>query len=149
MIKQDKPDYKYNNIIIAKLIGQVQKKGKKTTAQKVVYECMDYIKEKTKKDPIDIFDEAIRNIAPTLEVKAKRVGGTNYQVPMPVMGDRRLTLALRWILAASRSKSGKKMAIILGNEIIDASNKMGAAVKKREDVQKMAEANKAFAHFAR
>ena len=142
-----KPDPKYNNVTINRLIGQLLKKGNKSKAQKIVYDCMDIIKEKTKKDPLDTFDEALRNVAPSLEVKAKRVGGANYQVPVPVMGDRRITLAIRWILAAARSKKGKTMAEKLAKELLDASKKMGAAVKKREDVHKMAEANKAFAHY--
>ncbi|MBD3300240.1 MAG: 30S ribosomal protein S7 [Candidatus Moranbacteria bacterium] len=149
MSKNDKGDLKYNNVSVERLIGQVLKQGKKSKAQEIVYECFDIIKQKTKKDPIDVFDDAVRNVAPTLEVKAKRIGGANYQVPVPVMGNRRLTLALRWILAASRGKKGKKMAVKLASEIIDASNKLGMAVKKKEDVHKMAEANKAFAHFAR
>ena len=146
---KDNGDPRYHNFSVNRLISQVLKKGKKFTAQKIVYDCFDIIKEKTKKDPIDVYDEAVRNVAPTLEVKAKRIGGANYQVPVPVMGDRRLTLALRWLLIAARAKKGKSMAERLASEIIDASNKLGSAVKKREDVHKMAEANKAFAHFAR
>ena len=142
------PDSKYNSILVGRLIGQVLKEGKKSKAQKIMYKCFDVIKEKTKQDPLDVLDEAIRNVAPSLEVKAKRVGGANYQVPVPVMGERRNTLAIRWILKAARSKKGKASALALAQEIIDASNRQGLAVKKREDIHKMAEANKAFAHFA-
>lgn len=142
------PDSKYNSILVGRLIGQILKEGKKSKAQKIMYRCFDIIKEKTKQDPLDVLDEAMRNVAPSLEVKAKRVGGANYQVPVPVMGERRNTLAIRWILKAARSKKGKASALALAQEIMDASNRQGLAVKKREDIHKMAEANKAFAHFA-
>ena len=142
------PDPKFDNILIGRFIGQILKEGKKSTAQKIVYDSFEMISVKTKRDPLDIFDEAIRNVAPFLEVKAKRVGGANYQVPMPVMGERRITLAIRWILAATRSKKGKSMSQALAMEIIDASKGQGGAIKKREDIHRMAEANKAFAHFA-
>ncbi|MBD3238291.1 MAG: 30S ribosomal protein S7 [Candidatus Moranbacteria bacterium] len=149
MTKQDQLDPKYNNLLVAKFINQINKRGKKSKAQTIVYDCLEFLKQKTKKEPLDIFEEGIRNVAPSLEVKAKRVGGANYQVPVPVIGDRRLTLALRWIIKAAKSKKGKKMADALALEILDASKKQGSAIKTRENIHKMAEANKAFAHFAR
>ena len=142
------PDPKFQRIDIAKLINKVMTRGKKTTAQKVVYEAFDYISEKTKQDPITIYDAAIRNVSPSLEVKGKRIGGANYQVPIVVTGERKLILAYRWILEAARSRKGSAMYKRLGDELISASNGEGTAMKKREDVQKMAESNKAFAHFA-
>ncbi|MBD3244436.1 MAG: 30S ribosomal protein S7 [Candidatus Moranbacteria bacterium] len=149
MTNKETPDPKYNNISVSKFTGQILKKGKKFKAQKIVYQCFEIIKEKTRKDPIDIFDEAVRNVAPSLEVKAKRVGGANYQVPVPVIGERRLTLAFRWIIQGAKSKKGKNMASALALEIIDAAKKQGSAIRTRDNIHKMAEANKAFAHFAR
>lgn len=143
------PDPKYGNEEVAKLINYVMHDGKKTTAQRVVYEAFDVIKQKTKQEPTVIFDLALKNVMPSLEVKSKRVGGANYQVPMSVRGERRLILALRWILVATRAKKGRRMALKLADELIAASNSEGDAVKKRLDVQRMAEANRAFAHFAR
>ncbi len=142
------PDPKFQRIDIAKLINKVMTRGKKTTAQKVVYEAFEYISEKTKQDPIGIYDAAIRNVSPSLEVKGKRIGGANYQVPIVVTGERKLILAYRWILEAARSRKGSAMYKRLGDELISASTGEGTAMKKREDVQKMAESNKAFAHFA-
>ncbi len=123
-------------------------RGKKTVAQKIVYAALDIVQEKTGKAPAEGFDLAIRNVAPTVEVKAKRVGGSNYQVPMEVRGDRRQGLAFRWILAAARSKKGRPMAERLAAELVAAMNNEGDAVKKKLDVHRMAEANRAFAHFA-
>ena len=123
-------------------------RGKKSVAEKIVYESFDIIHEKTKKGGLNILEQAIKNVAPLVELKSKRVGGANYQVPIPVSGERRTTLAIRWIKAAIESKKGKKMAEKMADELIDASNKTGAAMKKREDVHRMADANKAFAHFA-
>lgn len=143
------PDPKFGNVQIAKLINYVMLDGKKTTAQTIVYDAFEIISEKTKQDPITVFEAALNNVMPNLEVKSKRVGGANYQIPMPVRGDRRLALAYRWILAASRAKKGASMAQHLAGELIEAAEGAGAAVKKKEDVQRMAEANKAFAHFAR
>lgn len=144
----DLTDPGVNNVLVERLVNQILRKGKKSKAQRVVEDCFSVIKNKSKKEPLDVFDEAVRNVAPSLEVKAKRVGGANYQVPMPVMGERRITLALRWITDAARSKKGKSMAEGLAMEIMDAANRQGAAIKKREDIHRMAEANKAFAHFA-
>jgi small subunit ribosomal protein S7 len=142
------PDPKFQRVDIAKLINYVMSDGKKTTAQKIVYNAFEYISEKTKQDPISIYDTAIRNVAPNLEVKGKRIGGANYQVPIVVTGDRKLTLAYRWLLEAARARKGAAMSKRFGDELIAASNNEGAAMKKREDVQRMAESNKAFAHFA-
>lgn len=142
------PDSKFQRIDIAKLINYVMSDGKKTTAQRIVYDAFEYISKKTKLDPLEVYDTAIRNVSPSLEVKGKRIGGANYQVPIVVTGERKTTLAYRWILDAARSKKGAAMFKRLGDELIAASNSDGAAMKKREDVQRMAESNKAFAHFA-
>lgn len=144
-----KPDPKFNSINIAKLINQIMLNGKKSTAQRVVYDCFEIIKEKTKKDPLVIFDEAIKNVSPDVEVKSRRIGGGNYQIPVPVTGNRRSTLAYRWLLTAARAKKGSPMANRLAEELIAAAEKEGAAMKKKQDTYKMAEANRAFAHFAR
>lgn len=143
------PDNKFNNLSIAKFINYIMKNGKKTTASRVVYGAFDIIKEKTEKNPIEIFDKALKNTMPYLEVKSKRVGGANYQVPREVRGERRLALSLRWIIAAAQSRKGMPMKQKLAIELLDAASGQGVAVKKRQDVQKMAEANRAFAHFAR
>ncbi len=143
------PDTKYGNVVLAKLINHVMKDGKKTVAERVVYDAMKMISDKTKQDPIGVFQQAMENVMPNLEVKSKRVGGANYQIPMPVRGERRVALAFRWILGAARGKKGSPMAQRLAGELMDAAEGTGNAVKKKEDVQKMAEANRAFAHFAR
>ncbi|MFA6322396.1 MAG: 30S ribosomal protein S7 [Candidatus Buchananbacteria bacterium] len=144
-----KPDIKYHSINIAKFINQIMRKGKKSTAQRVVYDCFALIAEKTKKDPLEIFDGALKNVGPDVEVKSRRIGGGNYQIPIAVSGDRRLALAFRWIIGASRTRKGAPMGQKLADELIAAYNKEGAAIKKRMDTYKMAEANRAFAHFAR
>ncbi len=143
------PDFKYGNVLVAKLINYVMKDGKKSTAERVVYDCFAIVATETKEDPMVVFDNALKNITPTVEVKSKRVGGANYQVPMPVRGDRRYALAYRWLLDAARSKKGKPMAEKLAEEIMLAAKNEGDSVKKRADVQRMADANRAFAHFAR
>lgn len=143
------PDPKFSNTTVAKLINYVMQDGKKTIAQNVVYGAFEIISEKTKQDPLQVFDTAMQTVMPNLEVKSKRVGGANYQIPMPVRGDRRVTLAFRWLLIAARARKGIPMAGKLAQEIMDAAEGNGAAVKKKEDVQRMAEANRAFAHFAR
>ena len=122
--------------------------GKRSIAEKVIYDSFDVIHERTKKGGLNVFEQAIKNVSPLLELKSKRVGGANYQVPIQVSGERRQTLAIRWILIACRAKKGKRMAEKLADELIDASNKIGSAMKKRDDTHRMAEANKAFAHFA-
>ena len=141
-------DPKFQRLDIAKLINKIMERGKKTTAQKVVYGSFEYISEKTKQDPIETYDAAMRNISPNLEVKGKRIGGANYQVPIVVVGDRKMTLAHRWLLEAARARKGIAMSAKLGEELIAAAKGEGAAMKKREDVQRMAESNRAFAHFA-
>jgi len=142
------PDSKYNNPIVAKLINYIMWDGKKSVARKVIYDAFDIIIKKTKKEPLEIFDEAIKNTSPLLEVKSRRIGGANYQVPKQVRGDRRLTLSLRWMILAARAGKGKPMAEKLAEEIIQASQNTGAAVKKKEDAHRMAQANRAFAHFS-
>ena len=141
------PDPVYNSVLVTKLINGVMLDGKKGVAQKVVYDAFDIIKEKSGKEPLDAFTEAMNNVMPALEVKARRVGGANYQVPMEVRPARRQTLGLRWLTAYARARSERTMAERLAGEIMDAANNTGAAVKKREEVHKAAEANKAFAHF--
>ncbi|MFZ2804600.1 MAG: 30S ribosomal protein S7 [Patescibacteria group bacterium] len=143
------PDPKYQSPVVAKLVNYVMYGGKKSTAQKIVYGAFDIIEAKTKQPAIDIFTTAYNNISPLLEVKSKRVGGANYQIPMQVRAERRTQLAFRWLLLAARSKKGKPMAEKLATEIMAAAENTGDAVKKKQDVQRMAEANRAFAHFAR
>jgi len=142
-------DPKFASPVVGKLINQVMKDGKKQTAQNIVYEALDLIEEKAKKPAMEVFDEAMKNVSPTLEVKSKRVGGANYQVPLQVRAERRIQLAFRWMLTAARSRKGKPMAQKLAQEILDAAQNQGDAVKKKMDVQRMAEANRAFAHFAK
>ena len=141
------PDAIYNSKLVTKLINAVMKDGKKGTAEGIIYDAFDQIKETTGKDPLEVFNAAMENIMPLLEVKSRRVGGSNYQVPIEVRPDRRQTLGLRWLVQYSRVRNGRGMANKLANEIMDAANGTGAAVKKREDTHKMAEANKAFAHY--
>ena len=141
------PDPVYNSKLVTKLINSIMLDGKKGVAQKIVYDAFDIIKEKTGKDPAEAFEAAMENVMPVLEVKSRRVGGSNYQVPMDVRPERRQTLGLRWITAYARSRGEKTMKDRLAAEIMDAMNGTGSAVKKRDDVHKMAEANKAFAHF--
>jgi small subunit ribosomal protein S7 len=141
------PDPIYNSKIVTCLINNMMFDGKKGVAQKLVYGAFDIIKEKTAKDPLDVFEQALNNIMPVLEVKARRIGGATYQVPMEVRPERRQTLGLRWLRTYSRNRGEKTMRERLANEILDAVNNTGSAVKKREDTHKMAEANKAFAHY--
>ena len=141
------PDPMYNSVLVTKLINGVMLDGKKGVAQKVVYDAFEIIKDKTGKEPLDAFTEAMNNIMPSLEVKARRVGGATYQVPIEVKADRRQALALRWLTMFSRKRGEKTMKERLAGEIMDACNNTGSAVKKREDMHKNAEANKAFAHF--
>ena len=142
------PDAKFNSVSIAKLINYIMKGGKKTTAQGIVYDCFDIIAEKTKQDPLSVYEHAIKNISPQLEIKSRRVGGANYQIPIEVRGERKYTLACRWLLIAARAHKGKRMAVKLADEILSATKNEGAAIKKKEDTVRMAEANRAFAHFA-
>ena len=141
------PDPMYNSVLVTKLVNSIMLDGKKGVAQKVVYGAFDIIKEKTEKEPLEVFIQAMENSMPSLEVKARRVGGVTYQVPMEVRPARRQTLGLRWLTNYSRARSERTMAERLAGEIMDAANNTGAAVKKREDTHKMAESNKAFAHF--
>ena len=141
------PDPVYNSVLVTKLINSIMLDGKKGVAQKVVYDAFDIIKNKTGKDPLEAFTEAMNNIMPSLEVKARRVGGATYQVPIEVRPDRRQTLGLRWMTAYSRTRSERTMKERLAGEILDAVNGNGGAAKKRDDTHKMAEANKAFAHY--
>lgn len=141
------PDPFYGNKMVTKLINKVMLDGKKGVSQRIVYGAFDIIREKTNEEPLDVFEKAMNNIMPVLEVKARRVGGANYQVPIEVRPDRRETLGIRWLVKYSRDRGEKTMVQRLAAEIIDASNSTGAAVKKKEDTHKMAEANKAFAHY--
>jgi len=142
-------DAKYNDTNIAKFINYVMECGKKSTAEKIVYDAFEILKEKTKQDPRHIFNKAIKKVSPLVEVRGKRVGGANYQVPFQVRGERRYFLACNWLITAAHDRKGHSMAEKLSTEILDASNGEGNAAKKREAVHKMAEANKAFAHFSR
>ena len=141
------PDPKYGSLVLAKFINFVMYDGLKATSEKIIYKALDKIKEKTKDDPIKIFNSAISNIRPNLEVRSRRVGGATYQVPVEVKTKRSQTLALRWLLEATRKRKNKSMSDKLLNELIDASQNKGSAIKKREDTHKMAESNKAFAHY--
>ena len=141
------PDPVYGNVVVAKLINNIMLDGKKGVAQRIVYDAFNMIEEQTGNDPVEVFEKAMNNIMPVLEVKARRVGGANYQVPVEVRPDRRQTLGLRWLTKYSRERSERTMSERLAKEIMDAANETGAAVKKKEDTHKMAEANKAFAHF--
>lgn len=144
-----KPDEKYNNVNVAKFINYIMQRGKKSVAQGIVYGSFDLVKEKTKKEPVEVFTQALKNVAPLLEVRSKRVGGSNYQIPIPVKGDRKLMLSYRWIIEAAKAKKGAAMHKKLAEELVAAYNREGTAVKKRETIHKMAESNRAFAHFRR
>jgi len=142
------PDPIYNSRLLTKLVNQIMLDGKKGTAEQICYNAFDIVKEKTGKNPLEVFETAMKNIMPVLEVKARRVGGANYQVPIEVRTDRKQTLGLRWLITYSRKRGGEKtMEEKLAGEIMDAANNAGGSVKKREDTHKMAEANKAFAHY--
>ena len=141
------PEAKYQSLVLSKFINFIMYDGKKNVAEKIVYKALDQIKSKTKDDPINVFNEAINNIRPNLEVRSRRVGGATYQVPVEVKTKRSQTLALRWLLEATRKRKNKSMSEKLFNELMDASQRKGSAIKKREDTHKMAESNKAFAHY--
>lgn len=145
--RETQPDPVYGSPVVSKLINQVMLDGKKSIAERICYDAMNIIQGKTGNDPMEVFEKAMKNVMPTLEVKARRVGGANYQVPIEVRPDRRQTLAIRWIVSYARQRSGKTFAERLAAELMDAANSVGGAVKKREDTHKMAEANKAFAHY--
>lgn len=142
------PDPKFNSERIAKFINYIMRRGKKTVAQKILYQAFDIIKNRTKQDPLNVFEKAIKNASPSVEVKPRRIGGANYQIPFPVSEDRKFTLASRWIIEAARAKKGKPTKEKLAEELLAASQNQGDAIKKKEDVHRMAEANRAFAHFA-
>lgn len=146
--KEWKLDSRYSNPLIGHFVGMIMWDGKRNTAETIIYRAFDVIHERTKKGGLNVFEQAIKNVSPLLELKSRRVGGANYQVPVPVTGDRRQVLAMRWIRDVCRKKKGKPMAERLADELLDAANRTGLAMKKREDVHRMAEANKAFAHFA-
>ncbi|KKB26947.1 SSU ribosomal protein S7p (S5e) [Mycoplasmopsis meleagridis] len=137
----------FNSVLVTKLINTIMLDGKKSIAQEILYKAFDIVKEKTQKDPMEVFLLAVENITPQLEVRTRRIGGTNYQVPTEVSARRKQTLSLRWLVQYARLRNEKTMDVRLANEIIDASNKTGGAIKKREDTHKMVEANRAFAHF--
>ena len=141
------PDPKFGNVTLAKFMNHLMVSGKKSVAEKIVYGALELVEERTKRDPLEVFDEALENIAPHVEVKSRRVGGATYQVPVEVRPSRRLALAMRWLVEFSRNRSEKSMAQRLAGELADAAENRGNAVKKREDVHRMAEANKAFSHF--
>jgi small subunit ribosomal protein S7 len=141
------PDIRYNSVNVQTMIQHIMKRGKKSLAVGLMYDAMDLIKERTEKNPLEIFDTALRNVSPAMEVRPRRVGGATYQVPMEVSAERRTTLAIRWILAAARDRSGKSFPDKLASELIDATNETGAAIRKRDEAHKMAEANRAFSHY--
>jgi len=141
------PDIRYNSELMSRFIHKVMRDGKKSLATRIMYQAMDIIEERTKRPGIEVFDEAIRNTSPVLEVKPRRVGGSTYQIPIEVPPGRQVSLSIRWILAAARQRPGRSMAEKLAAELIDAAGNTGAAIKKREDTHRMAEANRAFAHY--
>lgn len=143
------PDIKYNNVLVTKLINKVMRDGKKRLAEQLVYGAFETMEAKVKQPALEVFETAIKNVSPQVQVKARRIGGATYQVPMEVRGDRKIHLAMTWILTAARGKSGKSFDQLLADELMNAFNNTGDAVKKKEDTHRMAEANKAFAHFAR
>ena len=145
--RQVSPDVRYNSTLVQGMINRLMQKGKTSTATRIVYDAFEIIEAKTNRNPVEIYEEAVNNTSPLLEVKPRRVGGATYQVPVEVQSGRRLALALRWILAATHDRSGKTMAEKLAGELMDAANNTGAAIKKKEDTHRMAEANRAFAHY--
>lgn len=145
--RQVEPDLKYGNIHVSMFVNRLMHDGKKSTAQRVLYDSFDLIEERAKKPAIEVFEQAIQNVTPQIEVKPRRVGGSTYQVPTPVDSRRQLSLAMRWLLMAARSRGGRSMSEKLANELMDAATNQGAAVKRRDDTHRMAEANRAFSHF--
>jgi small subunit ribosomal protein S7 len=147
-VKREIPgDVKYNSPLVQSFINHLMKKGKKSTAAGILYETFDVVASRAKRDPLEVFEQAIKNASPILEVKPRRVGGATYQVPVEVLPERRLALSMRWILTAARARPGKSMVEKLSGEILDAANNTGAAIKRREETHRMAEANRAFAHY--
>ena len=149
VVREPKLDPKYNSVLLSRFIGKLMLDGKRSTAEKIVYGAFDEIKEKTKQEPLEVFETAIKNVSPAVEVRARRVGGSTYQIPVEVKPRRKTQLAIRWIVETARGKSGAPMSKRLAQELMDAAKQEGAAFKKKEDVHKMAEANRAFAHYAR
>jgi len=141
------PDTRFNSVNVQTMVQHVLKKGKKSTAVRLIYSAMDLIKERTEKNPMDVFDGALKNVGPAMEVRPRRVGGATYQVPMEVSSERRTTLAIRWILSAARERAGKSFSDKLASELVDAFNDTGSAIRKRDETHKMAEANRAFSHY--
>ena len=141
------PDARFHNEVVQLFINRMMHRGKKSTATRIMYGSLDLVADRAKRDAIEVFDQALKNVAPQIEVKPRRVGGATYQVPVEVEPDRRMSLAMRWILAAARARAGKSMAEKLAGELLDAANNTGAAIKKKEETHKMAEANRAFAHY--
>ena len=145
--RETPPDARYNNVTTARLINKIMMCGKKSTAERIVYAALNIIEQQEAKDPVSVLEQAVRNATPLLEVKPRRVGGATYQVPVEVRPDRSFSLALRWLVTATRARTGKSMAEKLAAELSDASKRQGAAIKKRDDTHRMAEANRAFAHY--
>jgi small subunit ribosomal protein S7 len=145
--REVEPDLRYNNLRVSMFVNRLMRDGKKSTAQSVLYDSFDIIEKKLSRKPLEVFEQALYNVSPQVEVKPRRVGGSTYQVPMEVPSNRRLTLAMRWILTAARKRSGRSMSDKLAAELMDAFNGQGAAVKRKDDAHRMAEANRAFAHF--
>ncbi len=141
------PDIKYNSVLVSQFINKLMQQGKKSTAQRIFYDALDLIEERAKRPGLDVFEQAVKNATPILEVKPRRVGGATYQVPVEVRVERRLSLAIRWLVASTRNRSGRSMAEKLASELMDAASNTGTTVKKREDTHRMAEANRAFAHY--
>jgi len=145
--RETTPDSKYNNVLVAKFINKLMKEGKRSLVARILYDSLDIIEDKMKKNPVEVFEQAINNAAPVLEVKPRRVGGATYQIPMEVPSERRISLAIRWLVQSARNRPGKSMAEKLAGELMDAAQGTGATIKKKDDTHKMAEANKAFAHY--
>jgi small subunit ribosomal protein S7 len=141
------PDIKYNSVLVSHFVNKLMYKGKKSTAQRIFYDALDIIEDRAKRPGLEVFEQAVKNATPILEVKPRRVGGATYQVPVEVRPDRRMSLAIRWLVQSSRNRSGRSMAEKLAGELMDAASNTGATIKKREDTHKMAEANRAFAHY--
>jgi small subunit ribosomal protein S7 len=141
------PDIKYNSVMVSRFINKLMQDGKKSTAQRVFYDALDIVEARAKRPGLDVFEQAVRNATPLLEVKPRRVGGATYQVPVEVRPERKMSLAVRWLIQAARNRPGKSMSEKLANELLDAANNTGATVKRREDTHRMAEANRAFAHY--
>lgn len=147
--RETPPDPRYGSVVVQQFINKVMTRGKKSVAERVVYDAMDLAAERLKRSPMEVFDQALRNASPSIEVKPKRVGGATYQVPVEVKSDRRIALAMRWVLNSARGRAGRPMHERLAIELIDAYNNTGSTIKRKEDVHKMAEANRAFAHYGR